>query len=77
MPRAADPPGARDRHERTTVDARTVSCVLTHDAGFDIPLLHLALTLPVGCVGVMGSRRIHDERMHYLDEAGLTESPPT
>ena len=42
--------------ERTEVDARTVLCVLTHDAKFDVPLLQLALRLPVAYVGAMGSR---------------------
>ncbi|MGW6604276.1 XdhC family protein [Streptomyces sp. NPDC055036] len=58
--------------ERTEVDARTAICVLTHDAKFDIPLLRLALGLPVGYVGAMGSRRTHDHRMKALREAGLT-----
>ncbi|MET9678729.1 XdhC/CoxI family protein [Streptomyces coeruleorubidus] len=59
--------------ERTEVDARTAVCVLTHDAKFDIPLLRLALGLPVGYVGAMGSRRTHDERLRLLTEAGVTE----
>ncbi|MEU6443140.1 XdhC/CoxI family protein [Streptomyces sp. NPDC047046] len=58
--------------ERTAVDARTAICVLTHDTKFDIPLLLLALTLPVGYVGAMGSRRTHNERIHLLNEAGMT-----
>ncbi|MBR8638244.1 XdhC family protein [Streptomyces tuirus] len=60
--------------ERTTVDARTVVCVLTHDAKFDIPLLRLALDLPVAYVGAMGSRRTHDERLRLLREADVTEA---
>jgi xanthine dehydrogenase accessory factor len=59
--------------ERTSVDVRTTVCVLTHDAKFDIPLLRLALTLPVGYIGAMGSRRTHDERLRLLSEAGATE----
>ncbi|MFJ4975309.1 XdhC family protein [Streptomyces coeruleorubidus] len=59
--------------EHTEVDARTAICVLTHDARFDIPLLRLALGLPVGYVGAMGSRRTHDERLRLLTEAGVTE----
>src|SRR5690242_11297224 len=43
--------------EQTEVDARIAICVLTHDARFDIPLLQLALRLPVGYVDAMGSRR--------------------
>ncbi|WP_326809170.1 XdhC family protein [Streptomyces sp. NBC_01775] len=57
---------------QTAVNARTAICVLTHDAKFDIPLLRLALTLPVGYVGAMGSRRTHRERLRLLDEARVT-----
>ncbi|MGW0870570.1 XdhC family protein [Streptomyces sp. NPDC002740] len=59
--------------ERTRVDARTVLCVLTHDAKFDIPLLRLALRLPVAYVGAMGSRRTHLDRNARLREVGVTE----
>ncbi|MFD5400281.1 XdhC family protein [Streptomyces griseorubiginosus] len=59
--------------ERTEVDARTVLCVLTHDAKFDVPLLQLALTLPVAYVGAMGSRRTHLDRNERLRQVGVTE----
>ncbi|MGW2169528.1 XdhC family protein [Streptomyces sp. NPDC001705] len=59
--------------EHTEVDARTAICVLTHDAKFDIPLLRLALDLPVGYVGAMGSRRTHDERLRLLHDSGVRE----
>ncbi|WP_447040781.1 XdhC family protein [Streptomyces sp. DSM 118878] len=59
--------------ERTGVDARTVLCVLTHDAKFDVPLLRLALRLPVAYVGAMGSRRTHEDRNRRLREVGVTE----
>ncbi|MGV4981282.1 XdhC family protein [Streptomyces sp. NRAIS4] len=59
--------------ERTTVDGRTVLCVLTHDARFDVPLLRLALRLPVAYVGAMGSRRTHVDRNRRLREVGVTE----
>ncbi|GGV72071.1 hypothetical protein GCM10010294_32140 [Streptomyces griseoloalbus] len=59
--------------ERTSVDARTVLCVLTHDAKFDVPLLRLALRLPVAYVGAMGSRRTHLERLERLRAAGVTD----
>jgi xanthine dehydrogenase accessory factor len=53
------------------IDERTVLCVLTHDPKFDVPLLEVALRLPVAYVGAMGSRRTHDERLARLAEAGL------
>ncbi|GGQ71890.1 XdhC family protein [Streptomyces asoensis] len=59
--------------ERTRVDARTVLCVLTHDAKFDVPLLQRALRLPVAYVGAMGSRRTHLERNARLREVGVSE----
>jgi len=59
--------------ERTRVDGRTVLCVLTHDAKFDVPLLQRALRLPVAYVGAMGSRRTHLDRNERLREVGVTE----
>ena len=53
------------------LDSRTVICVLTHDAKFDIPVLALALTLPVGYVGAMGSRQTHADRLAQLAEQGV------
>ncbi|MEV6314375.1 XdhC/CoxI family protein [Streptomyces sp. NPDC051776] len=55
------------------LDGRTVLCVLTHDAKFDVPLLERALRLPVAYVGAMGSRRTHLDRLERLREAGVTE----
>ncbi|MCX2184720.1 XdhC family protein [Streptomyces sp. SKN60] len=55
------------------LDVRTVLCVLTHDAKFDVPLLQVALRLPVAYVGAMGSRRTHEDRNRRLREVGVTE----
>ncbi|GAB7030215.1 XdhC/CoxI family protein [Streptomyces sp. NPDC021749] len=55
------------------LDGRTVLCVLTHDAKFDVPLLERALKLPVAYVGAMGSRRTHLDRLQRLRDVGLTE----
>ncbi|MGY4969640.1 XdhC family protein [Streptomyces nigrescens] len=55
------------------LDSRTVLCVLTHDAKFDVPLLERALKLPVAYVGAMGSRRTHLDRQRRLRDVGLTE----
>ncbi|SCD43318.1 xanthine dehydrogenase accessory factor [Streptomyces sp. TverLS-915] len=60
--------------DRTPTDARTVLCVLTHDAKFDVPLLARALRLPVAYVGAMGSRRTHEDRLRRLRAEGLTEA---
>lgn len=56
---------------RAEVDSRTVVCVLTHDAKFDVPLLDVALRLPIAFVGAMGSRRTHVDRLQRLREVGL------
>ncbi|MFJ2104874.1 XdhC family protein [Streptomyces microflavus] len=58
---------------RTRTDGRTVLCVLTHEARFDVPLLAEALRRPVAFVGAMGSRRTHEDRLRRLREAGLGE----
>ncbi|WP_395656546.1 XdhC family protein [Nocardioides sp.] len=60
-------------HREGRVDDRTVIAVLTHDPKFDVPLLSVALTLPAAYVGVMGSRRTHDDRVTRLREAGVTQ----
>jgi xanthine dehydrogenase accessory factor len=58
----------------TTVDERTVVCVLTHDPKFDVPLLELALRLPLAYVGAMGSRRTNERRLAELQERGMSEA---
>jgi xanthine dehydrogenase accessory factor len=58
---------------KTDVDERTVVCVLTHDPKFDVPLLEIALRMPLAYVGAMGSRRTNDDRLARLRERGLTE----
>ena len=57
------------------IDSRTAICVLTHDPKFDVPALQVALRLPqADYIGVMGSRRTHDDRMNRLREAGLSDA---
>ena len=56
------------------IDERTVLAVLTHDPRFDVPLLEVALRLPVAYVGAMGSRQTHDDRLARLRDAGLTDA---
>lgn len=58
---------------RTGTDARTVLCVLTHDAKFDVPLLKEALRRPAAFVGALGSRRTHEDRNRRLRAEGVTE----
>ncbi|SDK89280.1 xanthine dehydrogenase accessory factor [Actinopolyspora mzabensis] len=57
-----------------TTDRRSVVCVLTHDAKFDVPVLREALRGPAGYVGALGSRRTHADRVERLRAAGLTAS---
>jgi xanthine dehydrogenase accessory factor len=61
--------------EQGAIDSRTAICVLTHDPKFDVPVLQVALRLAeVDYIGVMGSRRTHDERMNRLREVGVTDA---
>ena len=53
---------------------RDAIAVLTHDAKFDIPAITSALQTDVGYIGVMGSRRTHDDRTQRLTEAGIDRS---
>lgn len=55
------------------LDARTAVCVLSHDARIDVPALEVALRLPVGFVGALGSRRTNDARAERLRGAGVPE----
>ncbi|MDX3186360.1 XdhC family protein [Streptomyces sp. NPDC049952] len=57
----------------TRTDGRTVLCVLTHEARFDVPLLTEALRRPVAFVGAMGSCGTHEDRLRRLREAGLND----
>ncbi|MEQ8840847.1 MAG: XdhC/CoxI family protein [Acidimicrobiales bacterium] len=52
---------------------RDAVCVLTHDAKFDVPAVTAALATRVGYIGVMGSRRTHDDRTARLREAGVDQ----
>jgi xanthine dehydrogenase accessory factor len=63
-----------DRHLAVvgpSLGPRDAVCVLTHDPKFDVPAIAAALETGVGYLGVMGSRRTHDERMARLREAGV------
>lgn len=59
------------------IDNRTVVCVLTHDPKFDVPVLDIALRLEGTTkpfyIGVMGSRKTHEDRLVRLREVGLTD----
>jgi xanthine dehydrogenase accessory factor len=58
----------------TEVDERTVICVLTHDPKFDVPLLLAALRTRAGYIGVMGSRRTHEDRSARLRAEGVSDA---
>ncbi len=51
---------------------RDAICVLTHDVKFDVPAIVAALRTSVGYIGVMGSRRTHEDRIGRLADAGVT-----
>jgi len=52
---------------------RDAVAVLTHDNKFDIPAITSALDTGVGYIGVMGSRRTHDDRTKRLRDVGVTD----
>jgi len=65
----------RAQAEQGLLDERTVVCVLSHDPKFDVPVLELALRLPVlGYVGAMGSRRTSEGTRAALRTLGLTDA---
>jgi xanthine dehydrogenase accessory factor len=53
---------------------RDAVCVLTHDNKFDVPAIVSALATGVGYIGVMGSRRTHENRLVRLREAGVDDA---
>lgn len=53
---------------------RDAVCVLTHDVKFDVPAITSALTTRVGYIGVMGSRRTHEDRTKRLRDAGVDDA---
>ncbi len=64
----------REQAQAGLLDGRSVVCVVTHDARVEVPLLEVALRLPLAYVGAMGSRRSCELRLDGLREAGLTAS---
>jgi xanthine dehydrogenase accessory factor len=58
----------------STLGPRDAICVLTHDVKFDVPAIVSALRTNVGYIGVMGSRRTHDDRTRRLREAGVDDA---
>lgn len=55
----------------SSLGPRDAVCVLTHDNKFDVPAIVSALETAVGYIGVMGSRRTHENRLERLTEAGV------
>ncbi len=56
-----------------SLGVRDAVCVLTHDNKFDVPAITAALNTNVGYIGVMGSRKTHDNRSNRLREAGVSD----
>lgn len=54
------------------LDEDTYIAVLTHDPKIDDPALRTALPSPAPYVGVLSSKRTHEERVKRLTEAGLS-----
>jgi xanthine dehydrogenase accessory factor len=66
-------PGPVFEQRGDTLGRRDAVCILTHDPKFDVPAVIGALATDVGYIGVMGSRRTHDQRRERLIAAGVDE----
>ncbi len=55
------------------IDASTCIVVLTHDPKFDDPAIKYALQYSPAYIGVLGSRKTHEKRLHRLKQEGLTD----
>jgi xanthine dehydrogenase accessory factor len=51
----------------------TAIVILTHDPKIDDPALQVALTQPVGYIGVLSSRKNNVQRYERLKHAGMTD----
>lgn len=60
-----------------SLDAQDAICILTHDNKFDVPAVLASLKTKVGYIGVMGSRRTHEDRLQRLKESGVSEEEIT
>jgi xanthine dehydrogenase accessory factor len=67
-------PGPLFDQRGQTLGRRDAVCILTHDPKFDVPAVVGALATNVGYIGVMGSRRTHEQRLKRLLEAGVDEA---
>jgi xanthine dehydrogenase accessory factor len=55
------------------IDVSTCIVVLTHDPKFDDPAIKYALQYSPAYIGVLGSRKTHEKRLHRLKQEGLTD----
>jgi len=56
-----------------SLNSQDAICILTHDNKFDVPAVLSSLKTKVGYIGVMGSRRTHEDRLARLKENGVSE----
>lgn len=56
-----------------TIDQRTYTALLSHDARFEEPVLRAVHRSPVRYIGAMGSRRTHEQRKERLRGEGWTD----
>ena len=66
---------ADDGVQHMTTDARTAVALLTHQFAMDAEWLARVLPLPIGYVGVLGSRRRAEQLMDSLRSSGLEITP--
>jgi xanthine dehydrogenase accessory factor len=55
------------------IDAGTCIVILTHDPKLDDPAIKYALHFAPAYIGVLGSRKTHEKRLHRLKQEGMTD----
>ncbi|HWE82083.1 MAG TPA: XdhC/CoxI family protein [Gaiellaceae bacterium] len=56
------------------IDSRTAICMMTHNVGYDVPVLELAFASNAGYIGAIGSEKSRAERNAKLRERGIGDA---
>jgi xanthine dehydrogenase accessory factor len=59
---------------KAPIDSRTAICMMTHNVGYDVPVLELAFGSNAGYIGAIGSEKSRAERNAKLRERGIGDA---